>query len=56
MQARREASLFLAILAGAATAGCLPRGEPPQGQQLLAGRGHRVILFQSGATASPPDC
>src|SRR4051794_7150862 len=43
-----RAGALIAAIVGAVTAGCLPLGEPPRGQQLVAGRHDRVILFQLG--------
>src|SRR3954470_396749 len=53
MQARSDASTLFIAIVGAVTAGCLPRGEPPRGQQLVAGRHDDVVLFQSGAPSEP---
>ena len=49
----RGLNLIVAILSGAAAGGCLPRGEPPRGQQLVAGRHDNVVLFQLGAPSEP---
>lgn len=53
MQARVGVVTSIAAILVVVAAGCLPRGEPPRGQQLVAGRDDRVILFQLGAAGAP---
>jgi hypothetical protein len=53
MHARAGTSALIAVIVGAITAGCLPLGEPPRGQQLVAGRHDNVVLFQLGAPSEP---
>src|SRR5688500_828282 len=54
MQARAGASISIVAVVGmAAAGGCLPRGEPPRGQQLVPGRRDNVVLFQASARGEP---
>jgi hypothetical protein len=49
MTARRR----LGLLAALAAAGCLPAGDPPQGQHLLKGRDNAFVRFQPVGPGEP---